>query len=186
MTSKDQNQLDDPAGGRGGKLDADLLSPTEIEALIRVCSRRAPTGRRNRALIATLYRSGLRISEALALTPKDIDLAAGTIVVQHGKGDKRRVVGCDLGTSLLVDQWLLSRRKLGIPTRAPLFCTLQGGEIDTSYVRHLLPRLARKAGIGKRVHAHGLRHAFAVDLHETGFGSQRHRHPLPRHGPSVL
>ena len=42
--------------------------------------------------------------------------------------------------------------------RAPVFCTLAGGRLDTSYVRQLLLRLARKAGIQKRTHAHGLRH----------------------------
>ena len=45
---------------------------------------------------------------------------------------------------------------------------LAGRPMDQSYVRHLLPRLARKAGIERRVHAHGLRHAFAVDLVRSG------------------
>ena len=54
-------------GRNGSKLDADLLSAAEIELLMRQCSRRAPTGVRNRALIATLWRCGLRIGEALAL-----------------------------------------------------------------------------------------------------------------------
>jgi site-specific recombinase XerD len=40
--------------------------------------------------------------------------------------------------------------------------------MDQSYVRHLLPRLARKAGVERRVHAHGLRHAFAVDMVRSG------------------
>jgi site-specific recombinase XerD len=44
-----------------------------VEALRAACSRRAPTGIRNRALLAVLFRSGLRISEALALYPKDLD-----------------------------------------------------------------------------------------------------------------
>ncbi|HUG65045.1 MAG TPA: hypothetical protein VMK83_07500 [Gaiellaceae bacterium] len=38
---------------------------------------------------------------------------------------------------------------------APLFCTLAGRPMDQSYIRHLLPRLGRKAGIERRVHAHG-------------------------------
>jgi site-specific recombinase XerD len=155
-------------GHRGRRLDADLLSPMEIEALMRCCSSRAPTGVRNRAIIGLAWRSGLRIGEVLALKEKDVDLAAGTVVVQHGKGDKRRVVGLDVGTTALIERWLAARRKLRIKNRAPLFCTLQGGSIDQSYVRHLLPRLARKATIEKRVHAHGLRHAYAVELEREG------------------
>jgi site-specific recombinase XerD len=150
------------------KLDADMLGPHEIQALLKVCSNRAPTGVRNRALIALAWRSGLRIGEVLALRPKDLDLHAGTVVVQRGKGDKRRVVGLDAGTAALVQRWLDVRRKRGITGRSPLFSTLAGRSIEQSYVRHLLPRLARKAGIDKRVHAHGLRHAYAVELEREG------------------
>jgi integrase/recombinase XerC len=150
------------------KLDADLLTAGEIERLMRACSNRAPTGIRNRALIAIAWRSGLRIGEVLALLPKDIDLDTGTIVVQHGKGDKRRVVGLDAGTAALLARWLELRRKRGANSRAPVFCTLDGGQIDSSYVRHLLPRLARRAGIEKRVHAHALRHSHAIELEREG------------------
>jgi site-specific recombinase XerD len=115
-----------------------------------------------------LWRSGLRVSEALALVPEDLDLVEGTVTILNGKGGRRRVVGLDIGTSLLVDQWLVTRRKLGAGFRSPLFCTLKGGRIDPSYVRHMLPRMARRAGVEKRVHAHGLRHAFAIDLARSG------------------
>jgi site-specific recombinase XerD len=149
------------------QLDADLLSHEEIDRLLRACSKRAPTGRRNRALIATLWRCGLRIGEALALTPKDVDLQEFVIRIQEGKSGKR-VVGLDLSTALLTEQWLASRKKLHIPAQGPLFCTLSGGPLDQSYVRHLLPRLAKKAGIERRVHAHGLRHRYASDLIREG------------------
>jgi site-specific recombinase XerD len=155
------------AGGNGTTLDADLLTRAEVELLMRSCSRRAPTGVRNRALIAVLWRCGLRIGEALALAPKDFDPDQGTLIVQRGKGGKRRVVGVDAGTCALVARWLELRRTRSIGGRT-LFCSLQGRPMDQSYVRHLLPRLARKAGVERRVHAHGLRHAFAVDLVRSG------------------
>jgi Phage integrase family len=141
--------------GNGSGLDADLLTGGEVELLMRRCSRRAPTGVRNRALIAVLWRWGLRIGEALALKAKDFDPESGTLVVQRGKGGKRRVVGVDAGTVALVGRWLELRRRRGI-AGGPLFCTLAGGPMDQSYVRHLLPRLARKAGVERRVHAHGV------------------------------
>jgi site-specific recombinase XerD len=150
------------------RLDADLLTRLEVEALLAACSRRAPTGIRNRVILALAWRSGLRIGEVLALRPKDVDVEAGTVTVQHGKGDRRRVVGVDAGTLALVEDWLVVRKSLPRRQDAPLFMTLGGGAIDPSYVRHLLPRLARKAGIEKRVHAHGLRHAFAVELDREG------------------
>jgi site-specific recombinase XerD len=141
-----------------------VLSEPEAIALIKACSSRAPTGIRNRALIAVMWRSGLRISEALALELRDVDLQAGTLRVRHGKGDKSRTVGVDEQTAALLARWLDRRRGLSPGARAPVFCTLAGGRVDPSYVRHLLPRLARRAGISRRVHAHGLRHTYASEL----------------------
>ncbi|MFZ0091888.1 MAG: tyrosine-type recombinase/integrase [Solirubrobacteraceae bacterium] len=145
-----------------------MLTELEAIALIKACSTRAPTGVRNRALIAVLWRSGLRISEALALELRDIDLEAGTLRVRHGKGDKSRTVGLDEQTAALLARWLDRRRRLGPGARAPVFCTLQGGRVDASYVRRLLPRLATKAHVERRVHAHGLRHTYAAELAREG------------------
>lgn len=150
------------------RLDQDVLTARDIEALITACSRRAPTGIRNRALIAITWRCGLRISETLALKPKDVDLDEAILVVQHGKGDKRRVLGLDAGTVELVQRWQTTRASLRPSRQAPLFCTLKGTSLDTSYIRHLLPRLAARADLQKRVHAHALRHTFATELEAEG------------------
>jgi len=146
----------------------EVLTEVEAIALIRACSTRAPTGVRNRALIAVLWRSGLRISEALSLELRDLDLEAGSIRVRHGKGDRSRTVGVDEQTSALLARWIDRRRQLSPGARSPVFCTLQGGRIDSSYVRRLLPRLAARAGIERRVHAHGLRHTYAAELAREG------------------
>ena len=143
---------------------AEVLTEHEVRQLLRACSVKAPTGVRNRALITMLYRAGLRIGEALALKPKDLDGEAGTVRVLHGKGDRSRTVGLDPSAFALVERWLDVRRHLGIGARKPVFCTLQGGPMKDAYMRALLPRLARKAGIDKRVHAHGLRHTHAFEL----------------------
>lgn len=146
------------------KLPAEVYTPDEIARLVKACSTKAKTGIRNRALIITLYRGGLRLSEALSLFPKDLDRSAGTARVLHGKGDKSRTIGLDDGAFTAIERWLDAREKLGIGARSPVFCTLKGEPIFTAYIRALLPRLARKAGIAKRVHAHGMRHTHAVEL----------------------
>jgi len=153
-----------PSLARPRRRPPEVLTEPEAIALIKACSSRAPTGVRNRALIAVLWRSGLRISEALALELRDVDLEAGSLRVRHGKGDKSRTVGVDEQTGALLARWLDRRRKLSPGARAPVFCTLAGGRVDSSYVRHLLPRLAAKAGLDRRVHAHGLRHTYASEL----------------------
>ncbi len=76
--------------------------------------------------------------------------------VLHGKGDHDRVVGLDAGAWAILQLWLDRRAAIGINGHAPVFCTLKGGRVKPAYVRTFLPRLARKAGIDKRVHAHGL------------------------------
>ncbi len=95
---------------------------------------------------------------------RDVDLELGTLRARHGKGDKSRTVGVDEQTAALLARWLDRRRRLSPGARATVFCTLDGGRIDPSYVRHLLPRLAAKTGLDRRVHAHGLRHTYAAEL----------------------
>jgi site-specific recombinase XerD len=150
------------------KRPIEILTRAEVWALIKVCSSRYPTGIRNRALIAVLYRAGLRLAEALDLRPKDLDREQGTIRVLHGKGDKARTVGMDPEAFALVERWLDARAARGINGRATVFCTLRGGHLKHSYVQALFPRLARKAGVEKRVHAHGFRHTMAVEMRREG------------------
>jgi site-specific recombinase XerD len=128
---------------------------------------RAPTGIRNRALITLLYRSGLRISEALALKPANVDLAGCTARVLHGKGDVATVRGFHPTAADSLARWLDVRKTLGLKN-GPLFCTLDGGPLSDRYVRDLLKRLAARAGIDKRVHPHGMRHTYADELRRSG------------------
>ena len=58
---------------RGRRFPAEVYDRDQVDALMRACSTRYPTGIRNRALIALMYRGGLRLSEALALRPSDVD-----------------------------------------------------------------------------------------------------------------
>ena len=149
---------------KGKRFPAQPLSADEVRSLIRACSKRSATGVRNAALIAILYRTGLRIGEALAILPRDMDAKTGAIRVLNGKGGTVRTVGMDPGAWALLQLWSDRRAALNINRFVPLFCTLRGGHLKSSYVRALLPRLARKAGIERRVHAHALRHSFAAEL----------------------
>lgn len=153
---------------KGKKLPPEPLTGDEVRTLISMCSKRALTGVRNRALIVVLYRAGLRISEALSLRTKDLDVEAGTLRVLHGKGDRSRVVGLDDGAWAVLQVWLDRRAAAGLKGQPPIFCTLRGEPIKASYIRALLPRLARRAGIERRVHAHGLRHTHAYELSREG------------------
>lgn len=154
------------------KRPPEVLTDQEIRALLAGCSSKAPTGRRNKALLAVMWRTGLRIGEVIGdaekhgLWPRDVDLDVGEIHVQHGKGDRARRVGIDPGTVAMIQRWLDVR-----PRSDYLFCTLRGGQLDQSYVRHLMRRLARKGGVEARCHPHALRHTFASEVARSGVPS---------------
>ena len=150
------------------KRPVEILTEDEVASLVRANSKRAPTGVRNAALVAVMYRGGLRVSEALALRVKDFDTDKGTLRVLRGKGDKPRTVALDETAQALLQRWLDRRQSSGLSRRQRLFSTLDGGPVSTAYIRQLLPRLARRAGIEKRVHPHGLRHSFAAGLMAEG------------------
>ncbi len=150
------------------RLPPEVLDDNEVRALMAACSPVAPSGLRNRALIAILYRGGLRVSEALSLRPKDVDRATGALRVLFGKGGRARTAGLDPGALAVLRRWMDARRQWSVNGVHPIFCTRSGRPTTTAYIRRLLPRLGRKAGIEKRVHAHGLRHTHAAQLRAEG------------------
>jgi site-specific recombinase XerD len=81
-------------------------------------------------------------------------------------------VGIDEAAGAMVQHWIDSRKELGVSGKNPVFCLITTGKIgqplDPSYVRHALKKAAVKAGIGKRVHPHSLRHSMASDLLSEG------------------
>jgi len=92
--------------------------------------------------------------------------------VLRAKGGRSRTVGIDPAAAALVCEWLATRDAWLSPdvnaARAPVFCQRDGRPLAASYIRVLVPRLARRAGIAKRVHAHGLRHTHAAELRAEG------------------
>jgi len=159
-----------PAPNKGMKLPAEPLSSREILALLEACGR-GHAGMRDRALIVILWRAGLRIAEALALYPKDVDLEHGRVRVLHGKGDRARTVGLDPMACSVIEAWLEDRRELELTNRHALFCVVSKGSslgqpVHSSCVRESFKRLAVKAGIETPVRPHGLRHTHAFELAE--------------------
>jgi integrase/recombinase XerD len=105
--------------------------------------------------IVVLWRAGLRISETLALSETDLDPARGSLLIRHGKGDKRREAGMhDWGFEQL-GRW--PEHRVGLPV-GPLFCTIDGptrGRMwPASAVRGELRELAAPAGVRRRFAPH--------------------------------
>ena len=147
----------------------EVYSSAEVAALMGAFSRRSPTGIRNKAMVATMYHAGLRVQETLDLAPADIDHQAQEIRVRHGKGDRARNVPIDTEGLAIIAAWEERRKSLGFNGHKRLFCTLKGGPIkSTSYVRDMLKRIQKRIGMEKRVHPHGLRHTYGLELAREG------------------
>lgn len=161
-----------PAPNAGRKFPIEVLTRDEVLALMAATAATGPTGARDRAMIAVLWRTGLRIGELLALRSKDVDLGLGAITVLHGKGDKRRMVGLDSQAAAVLVDWQRVRGELGIGRGCPLFCCIsrpqRGRPMQASVFRETLKNLARKAGVDKRVHPHQMRHTHLFELEMEG------------------
>ena len=116
-----------------------------------------------------LWRSGLRISEALALAETDLEPARGSLLVRHGKGGKRREVGMDDWAWAQLRGWLELRGELPV---GPLLCVISrrrpGGPWGATSMRQSLGRVAASAGVRRRFAPHQLRHAHAVEMAREG------------------
>jgi site-specific recombinase XerD len=126
-------------------------------------------GLRVRALVAVLWRGGLRISAALALNETDVDERRGSLLIRHGKGDKRRETGMDQFGFEQLAAWLTPR--VSLPP-GPLFCVIDGPTRGRRWAataaRAELRQLAADAGVRRRFAPHQLRHAHAVELAREG------------------
>jgi site-specific recombinase XerD len=157
-----------PPRNKGLRYPAD---PPTVEEIISVM--RAADGdtdaQRLRGLIVVLWRAGLRISEALALTESDLDPGRGAILVRQGKGGKRREVGMDRWGWQQLDPWLQLRATLPVGS---LFCVLRGPTRGRPWTpagaRSQLHAAASRAGIRRRFAPHQLRHAHAVEMSREG------------------
>lgn len=170
-----------PEPARSRRRPPEALTPAEVRALLGACGR-GPAGMRNKALLVVLWRAGLRCAEALDLRIADVDLKAGAIRVRHGKGDRSRTVGIDPEAVAVIDGWVKARSQLPYPRANPLFCTISaphpGQALDGSYVRTMLRRLGRQAGVERRVHPHAFRHTYAVECAREGIAPELLRRQL--------
>ena len=160
-------------------LPPDVLAPEQVRAMLEACGT-STTGIRNAAMLATLYGSAIRISEACGLYPADLNLAAGEGLLDGGalylrarKGGHHDTIAISRAMVPYLVAWTERRASLGLNGRDPYFCAIAGDSLgnptSASYWRHLLPKLAEKAGIeGLRVHPHGLRRTAATHMRDAG------------------
>jgi integrase/recombinase XerD len=161
------------------------FSKEEIESMLKACdtceeaktekrnkfTMRRPTAYRDRALILTLFDTGLRASELCALNIEDLDTRAGMINVKHGvtggaKGGKRRLMYLGKVARKAVWRYLASRED-GEDAGAPLFLSKFGRHFSRDALHQNIHSLGKKASVS-HTYPHRLRHTFAISYLTAG------------------
>jgi integrase/recombinase XerC len=163
-----------PADGlRGPKLDRKLphfLNKSDIQRLLSGPSADTALGKRDRAILETLYSAGLRVSELVGLEMDDLDLADGVATVR-GKGRRERLALIGDAARQSIAIWLDARAALleGNGRSSPaVFVNKNGTRLSTRSVGRLLVKYLKKTGLDSRTTPHTLRHTFATHLLDAG------------------
>lgn len=146
-----------------------VVSQAEIERLLITPNISTTLGLRDRALLESLYASGIRVSEATSIDVSDLDLDTRECSV-FGKGSKQRIVL--LGSSAV--KWLRSYISDARPKLAPrrsedaLFLNKLGGRLTERGIQMIVKKYAIAAGLDAEFRTHNLRHSFATHLLDGG------------------
>ncbi|MEE2002736.1 site-specific tyrosine recombinase XerD [Alkalimonas sp. MEB108] len=144
------------------------LSEAEVEALLSAPDLTATIGLRDKAMLEVLYAAGLRVSELVGLTLRQLNLRQGVLLVQ-GKGRKERLVPIGEEAMDWLQRYLTEARPdlLRLPTEV-LFPSSRGQMMTRQTFWHRIKFYAKVAGIQNPLSPHTLRHAFATHLLNHG------------------
>ena len=148
------------------------LEPSDWQKVFKEVDLRTPTGRRDMALYLLLWRTGMRIGEALWLRTWQFDLSTGRIHVPKEAKTGERLVYAPVDAPRLrdaLDRWLEVRKEWDPDGKSEFFFINRlGRQLDAHQVRDTLGRRGVKAGIPIRVTPHMFRHSFATELLREG------------------
>jgi integrase/recombinase XerD len=173
--------LADPTSGLAqprleSRLPRAILSLGEARRLVEAPDTQVPLDLRDRAILETLYATGIRATELIRLSPFDVDTEEGTLRVVRGKGGKDRNVPLTRAAAEAIEAYLTegrpkllaSRRTRGSKAPRRLFVSPRGGIIYRATLARLVRTWAERAGIKKHVSPHVFRHSVATHLLKRG------------------
>lgn len=148
----------------------DLISPKELERLIKAPDVQTIQGLRDKAILELFFSTGLRISELTGLSTDDVDLSRDEFSVR-GKGDKIRVVFLSESAKKAVREYLAKRKDMSDALFVQYGKNAKAAKdirLSPRAVQRMLKVCAAQAGITRKVSPHVLRHSFATDLLSNG------------------
>lgn len=146
-----------------------VLSVAEIEAILSAIDMSTSHGRRNKAIIETLYSGGLRVSELVNLRIEDVFPREGFLRIT-GKGNKQRLVPVGSQALKEIEHYMADRNCMTILKGHEniLFLNRRGKKLTREMIFTITRQLAEKAALDKRISPHTFRHSFATHLIEGG------------------
>lgn len=162
-----RNPMLDVEGPRRSRFLPGLLSAAQVEALLDAPEVDTLLGLRDRAIFATLYATGIRVSEMTSLTLAALNLGRGVVRVR-GKGGRERLVPLGEIAIERLDAWLRLGRPGLEPVEDHVFVSRTGRALTRAAIWQRIRRYAGLAGIKQRVYPHLLRHSFATHLLDNG------------------
>jgi len=147
----------------------EVLSVKEIDRIIEAIDLSKAEGQRNKAIVETLYGSGLRVSELINLELSKIYFVEGYMLVE-GKGSKQRLVPLSPQSIRQIELWKVDRNLMKVKKGSEdvLFLNRRGAKLTRAMIFTIVKELAAMAGIRKNVSPHTFRHSFATHLLENG------------------
>ena len=145
------------------------LTEEEVDALLAAPNVADPLGHRDRAMLEVLYATGVRVSELINLKVSQINLNQGVLRIV-GKGDRERLIPLGDEAQDWISEFMAGPRIEILLERQTdyLFPTRRGDRMTRQAFWHIIKRYAKKAGIGKKLSPHTVRHAFATHLLNNG------------------
>ena len=145
------------------------LSERQVDDLLAAPDTGSPLGMRDRAMLETLYATGLRVSELVKLTLLEANLDVGVVRI-IGKGNKERLVPLGEQAVDWIQRYLNNARRELLKTKSSdsLFVTARGAAMSRQAFWYLIKKYAQIAGIQGGMSPHTLRHAFATHLINHG------------------
>ncbi len=145
------------------------LTEDEVESLLSAPNVSDPLGHRDRTMLEVLYATGVRVSELINLKTSQINLNQGVLRI-IGKGDRERLIPMGDEAQDWLREFIIGPRVEILLERQTeyLFPTRRGDRMTRQAFWHIIKRYAKKAGIGKKLSPHTLRHAFATHLLNNG------------------
>jgi len=146
-----------------------FLNDDEISKLLEAPSKTTWEERRDKAILETLYSSGLRVSELVGLNHEDLDLNGGLVRVR-GKGKKERIVPVGRLALEAIQTYLQKRspKPCNEAIKKPLYINRLGSRLTDRSIRRVILKYARRIALNKEISPHTLRHSFATHLLDRG------------------